>query len=272
MKIALAVIILFTLVVFTSGCFEKESSLSTGAGIITGATAIEGSEEQPAEQSETTEQTESCEDGDACTKDSFNTLAKACQHIPIEHCCGDDICEASERCNEETHRTMCPDDCPVSCKGYLIVAEKGTDITEGDFTYSCFGDKCVKLDERDFTVTDKTSSSGIKTFVVNIGEQAINYVASTFNCAELDAEYPQKATKDDEEINGILISDYFDSNDESVSTINGAIHDDNFATYYMNFDTTEIVKNTKMRCVITLQSMGFRNMQDVLIDFYKPVE
>ncbi len=271
MKIALVIFFLFALTVFTSGCFEKESSLSTGAGIMTGATSIEETE-TPVEQSETTEQTESCEDGDACTKDLFNTLAKVCQHVPIAHCCGDGICEASERCNDETHRTVCPDDCSILCKGYLIVAETEVAAVEGDFTYSCFGSKCVKLDEKDFTITDKTSNSGIKTFVVNIGEQVASHVTSTFYCAELDAEFPQKATKDSNKINGVSISDYFDSGDESASTVNGIIHDSNFATYHMNFDTTGIVKNTRMRCVITLQSVVLRNMQEVFIDFYKPVE
>lgn len=268
MKTAFVVFALFVLAVLSSGCLGKDDSLSTGAGIITGASA---GAEKIQETKKTQEEVKfSCEDGNICTSDVFNALTKQCEHSIVENCCGNSKCEINERCNEETHRTICPKDCPISCGGFLITNEKETAAIQGEFTYSCTNDNCLKRDEKDFTINEKTTDVGLKTYVINVGELAKDDITSTFFCEELDNQYATSATHDNDQINGILIRDYFNTNENSVSSLNSILYKNNFAKYVLNFDTTKIAKNTNMRCVITLQSDSLRDMQDVLIDFHMP--
>lgn len=54
-----------------------------------------------------------CNDNNACTTDFFDETSKVCAHEKILGCCGNNICEAGERCDTATYTTSCKSDCQV---------------------------------------------------------------------------------------------------------------------------------------------------------------
>ena len=248
-----AVILIFIAVFLISGCAQKDE------------TTPPASIEQPKQE----EVKVSCDDDNACTRDVYNAITKACEHTMMDTCCGNDKCEPDERCNEETHRTICVEDCALQCPGFLIIHKSELGTTTDDFSYTCFGSGCTQTDEDDFVITGKSDSTGIKTVLTNIGELYYPLITSNFYCQEL-TEWAQQATTDNAEMRGIKVKDYFGDNKQSAANLKSVVNGNNSITYYLNFDTTNIQSSTKVRCVITIQSTDFKNQQDVLIDFVKP--
>jgi len=70
-------------------------------------------------QSEIKEDIE-CNDNNNCTNDSFDITSNTCVYNKILNCCGNDICEASERCNIKDYTTTCKVDC-ASCPATIKV-------------------------------------------------------------------------------------------------------------------------------------------------------
>ncbi len=162
----------------------------------------------------------SCDDNNDCTDDVFNEATGKCEYKRLETCCGDGFCDFSERCNDETHMTVCPLDCPRTCAGVLTLSE-----------FSCEG-RCT-LNEDNFIVT---GSSILKSQMENIGELPLSSLSSSFTCRRIDSNviyYDEKNEKD--VYNNISMKDYFEG-DENKVVLKGNYFPNNTALYYLEIN------------------------------------
>lgn len=264
------IVILFVIMIFASGCIDSSEQGVTvpvetaGSGEST-VEPITGDNES----TETVDTEEECDDYDPCTKDVFDADTGECKHITISTCCGDGKCSTTERCNEELHQTKCVEDCGRTCPEFLIVQKDKSD-NEGDvFAMSCGDANCEQIDENRFLIsTSSGNESTIKTYVVNLGEKTSSRAFSNFVCWSGERE----ATQDKHKINGIFISDYFESNGkkvEEVITINPvqAVNDTNHAIYYMSFDPAEFTEPFVSHCRVFIRTIGSVNEQAFTVSF-----
>src|SRR3989344_3596628 len=140
----ITIIAIFALVVLLSGCLhnkDKETQQTTDLVSEAKLTAPTSAEPKTVEAQET------------APKISAAVVGS----------CGNNICEENERCNFETHQTVCKEDCSLLCPGFLVAHKTEEGRTEEDFTYSCFGEGCEKIDEKDFNIIAGQESVGVKT-------------------------------------------------------------------------------------------------------------
>ena len=172
----------------------------------------------------------SCDDSNPCTEDIFNDLTKQCDHKKLDHCCGDKTCDSDERCNQETHKTICPQDCPQNCPGVLTIEEVG-----------CEGN-CIK-GESSFLID---GDSKIKFQVKNIGELSVNEVKGSFKCTKPN-ENTFVGTNFMSSQSGVTFTNYFNKNMEKID-ISGAPYGKDEADYSLEIKgkpTEEILLNCK---------------------------
>lgn len=249
--VSIAVVFLF----LASGCVSKEhtpsvSNISENFSEESNAGEISIAIEEPTTKS-------TCDDGNPCTKDTFNELTKECEHETISNCCGNDICESGERCNEETHKTNCVEDCGKTCPAYLIVSKEEGAKEQDVFAMSCGeNENCEQTDINKFRIT---GSSSVKTIVSNIGETSSDLVYSSFLCWSGE----EQAMEDSDNIYGIVFEDYFNDNEDSVKHIDA----DDFATYYLSFDTENKEQSALVNCKIFIRSTDFKAEQDFTLSF-----
>src|SRR3989344_4371599 len=166
--VALLVSVLF--LIFINGCGKAAGTVcGDGTCDATESCLCADCSNDPKCAESGTEVKESCDDNNDCTSDSFNALTKQCEHEITLNCCGNKRCGETERCDEETHTTVCRDDCGLNCEGYLEIHKEGKQPSGFDF--ECGDANCEETGPNSFTIRGTTS---IKTTVENIGEFSLN--------------------------------------------------------------------------------------------------
>ncbi|MBI2148486.1 hypothetical protein HYU23_02305 [Candidatus Woesearchaeota archaeon] len=155
----------------------------------------------------------SCDDSNQCTEDLFNQLTQQCEHKRLDHCCGDRTCDSDERCDLNTHKTKCPEDCPRNCPVSIV-----TDNIE------CTG-KCIKGEEMFLVDGDTKFTMKLQ----NIGELSANDITSSFRCIKTSGiTFISSSTATEK--SGITFRDYFNENDKKIY-LSGAPYGKDSATY-----------------------------------------
>jgi len=249
----LVIAILFIALVLFSGCLEKSEEAESGE---TPQAQIEIGEPE-----EKTEVKSSCDDDNICTIDTFNELTNDCEYETKDNCCGNELCEDGERCNEDTHVTDCIEDCGRTCPAFLIV-HKEDGATESDiFAMSCGDDNCQKTDENAFTITDDSS---ITTTISNIGEKSSAKVMSTFICGA----GTKQAIADGKNIYGVIFEDHFNEDQNELPYINPIQSVSSSATYYLTFDTENQEQPFTANCKLYIKTTtGFEDEQNFNLYF-----
>jgi len=176
--------------------------------------------------------------------------------------CGDGVCSADERCDEDSHLTVCVEDCGRTCPAYLIM-HKTAEGTDNDyFAMSCGGDFCEQTDVNKFRVNGNTR---VKTIITNIGEESSSPVRSSFLCWSGESS----VFSDKDKINGVVFEDYFNDGENEVKFINPIQSVNNSAVYYLAFDTSNMTEGFIATCKITIHSVDFEKRQTFEISFVK---
>jgi len=197
-----------------------------------------------------------CDDGNECTKDIFNEVSKICSYEKIEGCCGNDICESGERCNEETHTTVCIEDCKAQCEPFVIIYDKKDNRINQKESFTCGDENCIEVSSNEFKIT---GNSSITTTLENTGEKSTDIVTSNFKC--VGEEF--KALKNFENILGVTFSSYFNDKLGSLNGINSKISGNNYATYKLQIDPSKLKRdNLEVICdVKIIVNPVFDNLQ-----------
>ncbi len=254
---SILLITLLIALVFVSGCIggdkDEEAPLS-GAAIL----------EDEVKETEETEIKSSCDDDNPCTTDVFNELTKECEYKTTDSCCGNNVCEADERCDETTHQTVCAEDCTLTCPAYLIVHKPG-DETQTENTFICENPiNCEQISENNFKISG-VGKTTLTTTVTNIGERAANVITSKFYC-----DYEGREAKyDDEHVNGIVFWDFFENKEQNrFENLNAHQSGDNSMAYILDIDMTDkVASEADVSCRIVLNSEDFSNTQTIKLMF-----
>lgn len=189
----------------------------------------------------------SCDDNNSCTEDKFNELTNECEHVKLERCCGDGVCDTAERCDLSIHSTICTNDCPKKCPAFVVVEE-----------WKCEG-KCFETQEHYSIDGDAT----LKTKLENIGELGTAEIFSFVNCVRptggefnTDGDYP---------IDGILIKGYFDNEEETVY-LTGKPFGRNSADYTLEFKGKP-EKDFRLKCTVLFTANEFYYNKDFNVNF-----
>src|SRR3989338_1503863 len=201
-----------------------------------------------------------CSDSNECTTDSFNELTKQCEHVTKENCCGNAVCEPSEReCDFSTYQTKCVQDCNAICPAKVVVNNDAS-TNQHEFSFKCSDSNCKQITDSEFEITGLSS---IQTTLVNLGEMSSSAITSNFDCKK---DSSLLANADGDSFKGIIFKDYFNNNEENLDSLNSRIQSNNKATYYLQFDASKRDIPTKFVCNIALASqIGFKNIQVVTI-------
>jgi len=192
----------------------------------------------------------SCDDNNDCTDDVLNEGTGKCVHKRLETCCGDGFCDFLERCNDKTHTTVCPSDCPRTCAGVLTLSE-----------FSCEG-SCT-LNGDNFVVT---GSSILKVQMENIGELPLSSLSSSFTCRQTDSNVVHYDEKNEKEIyNNITIKDYFEG-DKNKVVLKGNYFPNNTASYYL--EISGIPEKTRLfLCIIRFTGGAVYKSAEIKLNF-----
>jgi len=198
-----------------------------------------------------------CDDGNNCTTDIFDTESEKCEHVSKETCCGDGRCEETERCDNKTLKTICPEDCGYECPYKLVMHEEGN-INQTQFTVSCLGD-CVEVTENHFQAAGNVQ---VFTTIENVGEDASGRVESNSFCSS-----DGKSKKDDGMLNGVNVRFYFNDHLEYLRYIDGTVKEQNYATYWIDFKPIEVEDIRVLTCNVDINSFGFNQTEKFEIRF-----
>jgi|GEM_PF-5232986 len=176
--------------------------------------------------------------------------------------CGNSVCDVGERCNEETSRTACTDDCGFSCPAKLLISSQPNPTETQLSTYYCGSGACRQTDDNDFIITGDAT---IRTRVTNIGERGSDRVSSDFACDLISNMTSLKANNDGEDVIGVVIRDYFTDNQETVSSIKSRQAGNNFAEYMLEMNFTETAQTGQLACLISIRSTGLLNQQTLVV-------
>ena len=72
---------------------------------------------------------------------------------------------------------------------------------------------------------------------------------------------------DDRSIYGVVFSDYFNDGEEEADSINAVQSGNNFATYYLSFDTDNLEKPYLATCQVTLRATDLEYKQTIGVSF-----
>ena len=186
-----------------------------------------------------------CDDSNICTIDRYNEDFDKCEYEDIKPCCGDGICEESERCNDELHKTMCDEDCKVRCPAFVVVSD-----------LKC-GENCKKVGDK-FLIN---GDGYLEISLENLGEEGTTTVSGKFDC---DSEL-RKARLDYESIFGVVFNDYFDNVQEKLSGISGK----DKSIYRLNFGLENIERDFEADCLVILDGNVFTENRDFKVVFEK---
>ncbi len=202
-----------------------------------------------------------CSDSNDCTIDSFNELTKECEHKVNPTCCGNNLCEPSEReCDFSTYQTKCLKDCNVVCPAKVVMNNDGSNNNQ-ELSFKCSDLSCTYLGDNKFEIT---GLSYIQTTLVNIGEKSTSSITSSFECKKASLLV---ANADGDSFKGIIFKDYFNSNEEKLDSLNSRIPGNNKATYFLQIDATKRELPTNLTCTMALNSQtDFKNIQVVTIN------
>lgn len=180
----------------------------------------------------------SCDDGDVCTEDVFNNLTQQCDHVEMEFCCGDGVCSGGERCDAETHRTVCPDDCPMECPAVMVLGE-----------WDCSG-KC--LEGPGYYLIDGDAILNVT--LENIGELNFVDVASGFRCNKESTGNLYVSDMNIAPKNGVLFRHYFDNGEEKVY-LSGAPYDRNKVNFILDLEGVP-EEEMDLNCFVTFRTIS----------------
>ncbi len=252
-KLSILLVVLLTLVILFSGCIGGNGDEDKGI-----------SSDKTTAGAEKTVVKASCDDGNACTTDVFNELTGDCEHKMANNCCGNDKCEAGERCDYATYKTVCAEDCALTCPAHLI-ANKPGDETQTENTYVCGSSvTCELTGENSFKISG-VGKTTITTTVTNMGERASDVIDSKFYC---DYGFGQ-AKFDSEKVNGIEFWDYFETKEQDkFETLNALQSGSNSVGYILDIDmANKINTRADVTCRIVLDSADFSNTQTLKLKF-----
>jgi len=203
--------------------------------------------------------TQSCNDNIACTTDTYNPRTGKCEHTASELCCGDGLCEDSERCDNATLKTVCPDDCGLQCPAKVIMHKEG-DVTQTAITATCVGN-CLEVSPNNYQVT---GSGKLTTVIENIGEKAAGTVSSMSYCT-----FGSGIRNKDGELGGVALKFYFNAGELSLKSLSGTSSGNNQATFTIDFDTTNFDATKTMTCVLSISATGFEQRETVQLTLMK---
>ncbi len=226
-----------------------------------------------------------CSDSNACTLDYFDTATNACANVAIPNCCGNNICESSERCTTiceddnckiTKQQTVCKLDCPLSCPANVAVHKLADKYSDRDVqnpkTFTCESTNCEQLDDIEFKFTGLAS---VKTYISNLGEQASDIVTSQFSCSYEFPQYNEPSATKDGDVLGRLdqkvrVLDYFNGNrdlQESASLSAQQSVGGQTATYSFAVEPVDAKYSTTLLCTVWLRSGDFTDQQDLKIRY-----
>ncbi len=237
--------------IFLAGCSTDTTGVVSDLDLEANETVKDVSDNLPeADDNGEVLDIQSCDDADPCTEDVFNTGREICEHSRMEICCGDGFCDFSERCDEETHNTVCPSDCPRTCPGVLTLSE-----------FSCNG-SCT-FDGSNFIIT---GSSVLNIQLENIGELPLGSLSTSFACRNVGTNTIYYDERNEEDVyNGVFIKDYFDGNKNKV-LIKGKPFPDDTAEYYL--EITGVPEKTKQfLCTIRFTGSGVYRSTELKLNF-----
>lgn len=194
----------------------------------------------------------SCDDANNCTDDIFNNLTMQCEHRRLDHCCGDGVCDSNERCNISSRRTECPQDCALSCPGFIVVDEN----------WVCNG-KCLKA--HDYYLIDGNAKFTVS--LENKGELGLNGITSDFECTKSTGSILMSSTNNAPEA-GVSFNGYFNSGDKDIY-LSGQPYERNNATYTFELQG-EPTENLNLKCSISLRASDFYYSKDLTINLRVP--
>ena len=267
MKLYILILLLFVLILI-SGCNNKEASISSesiscGDGICLAEESCncvdcQNEERCRGKEIEKTKVPLLCNDNNKCTEDSYNIRTGKCEFEEIVPCCGDNICEESEMCNEATRTTGCVADCGIMCGPFLITSDS-KDGVEKDRAFNCADENCIETVENSFVISN---NSKISLFLINTGEISTDIVTSKFNC---QLNY-YRSSVDGEKINGVLFRDYFNNREQDVRGVSGKLKEDNYAEYTLEFEY-DLTQPFEAECYISLTYNSIIIIQRAEISF-----
>ena len=185
------------------------------------------------------------------------------EFVPPASACGNGVCDAGERCDEETSRTVCFEDCGYTCPAKLVISSQ-TGATETQLnSYYCGSGECRQTDENDFIVTGDAT---ISTKIINIGERGSDRVSSSFACDLISNTTAKKANFDGEEAFGVVFRDYFTNELEDVSSIKSRQVGNNSVEYSLDFGFTSQAQNGEYACLLSVRSTGLLNQQTLVVN------
>ena len=166
--------------------------------------------------------------------------------------CGDGKCVDNERCDPNTHQTICPKDCTLECPAFMKVSE-----------FSCATEaSCKQTSSNSFTII---GSSVIQTTVENIGERGSGDITTRFKCGVTDLSV---VSRDGDQLFGITFRDYFNSADETVSLSGWQSETgSNKGIYKFAFDIPKLERPVDLNCEISLQALPFNYLKTLKISF-----
>ena len=194
----------------------------------------------------------SCDDVDSCTDDLFNQLTQECEHKKLDRCCGDGLCDVSERCNYTIHTTVCPDDCPRECPAFVQVSDFG-----------CEGN-CYKT--KDYFVVD--GNTVFKSKLENIGELPLGSILSGFTCFRLGSSSTYYEDGYDNVRDGIKMNGHFNEDNEDTIFLTGKTFLQNTVNYYLEI-TGDPDDDVELSCTIRFTSDDFYQGKELRINLVK---
>jgi len=217
-------------VLFLYGCSEKEQPQTQEVPPIQGRAVQEFSV------------IPSCDDNNACTEDIFNELTQECEHKKLERCCGDGVCDMSERCDYTIHSTVCPDDCPRECPPFVVISDWG-----------CDGD-CYKT--ADYYIVN--GDTKFKLTLENVGETILADIKSSYFCSVGEGvryySDGDRATR-----NGMIVKSYFNDDEDQKTTflfLTGINYLQNKGEFTLEFTGTP-EKDLRLTCAVRFSANNF---------------
>ncbi len=189
----------------------------------------------------------SCDDNNVCTEDKYNEQTGQCENKKLNVCCGDSVCDVSERCDPSIHTTVCPGDCTRNCPAYLIVSP-----------VECVG-ACFKTE--DYYIVDGPTTFSFK--LENQGELSATNINSGFNCLKDSSGVKFMDERDNDVRDGVSIIGVFDNEEETI-TLTGKTYLKSSTTYTLKI-TGEPTRDNDLTCSVRFSASEFYYGNDIKI-------
>jgi len=172
-------------------------------------------------------------------------VAEVQEEAKVPDTCGNNKCEPEERCDEQTHTTICRVDCNLQCEAFLTFHEEGKNQEENNL--KCF--EALNCEERGDNKFKIKGDTKLIMVVENFGEKISSPISSDFHCNKGSSSI---ATNDNDESSGIKFSDSFEGK-ESIS-LSGKYKEDNKIDYEFKMEYINLTKTFDADCSISISS------------------